>query len=187
MILLALLLQAAPTPPATIRVAPDTALVERDPATGVGYANFDFVIGSRARSAARAGLHRDDRAQLRPAELVLRRFCDTSGLSPCIRTVPGPDPRIRAPLTIVYNPFDELPAGLAAARAPVRARVRRLPAAPWSILSWSRRYRSGTTSTRTDLVLAAPRAGAGVRRPRLLRPPSPVEPRAPGRGQALPP
>lgn len=111
MILLALLLQAAPTPPATIRVAPDTALVERDPATGVGYANFDFVIGSRA--AAPLELVSIVMTAHDPAgRLVLRRFCDTSGLSPCIRTVPD---RVLDPggSTIVYNPFDELPAGLA--------------------------------------------------------------------------
>jgi hypothetical protein len=111
-LLLALLLQAAPPPPpATVRVAPDTALVERDPATGVGYANFDFVLTSRAETSlelASIVMTAHDPA----GQLVLRRFCDTSGLSPCIRTVPD---RVLAPggSTIVYNPFDELPAGLA--------------------------------------------------------------------------
>ncbi len=110
MLLLALLLQAAPLPaPLAVRVAPDTALVERDPASGVGYANFDFVVTSGAAGplelvsivvTAHAG-----------GQLVLRRFCDTSGLSPCIRTIPD---RTIPPgaSAIVYNPFDELPAHL---------------------------------------------------------------------------
>src|SRR4051794_33963153 len=119
MLLLALLLQLAPLPAAAapapgglaLRLAPDTALVERDPLTGVGYANFDFLISRYAQAGGQ------------PLELVsivmtghdvagtpiLRRFCDTSGLSPCIRTVPDRtlDPGAGA---IVYNPFYELPA-----------------------------------------------------------------------------
>ncbi|HYC32270.1 MAG TPA: M23 family metallopeptidase [Gemmatimonadales bacterium] len=108
MLLLALLLQAAvPAAALTVRVAPDTALVERDPTTGVGYANFDFVIASRAEAPLELVsivMTAHDSA----GRLLLRRFCDTSGLSPCIRTVPD---RTLNPggSTIVYNPFDELP------------------------------------------------------------------------------
>ena len=115
MLLLTLLLQlGSPPGPAglAVRLAPRTALVERDPATGVGYANFDLLISSSAaQPGSGAGLHRDDRAQPGWSTLVLRRFCDTSGLSPCIRTVPDRtvDPGATA---IVYNPFHELPAGV---------------------------------------------------------------------------
>jgi hypothetical protein len=119
MLLLALLLQLAPPPgPAapsaaglSVRLAPDTALVERDPATGVGYANFDLLVTSGA--AQRVELVSIVVTAHDPAgALVLRRFCDTSGLSPCIRTVP--DRRLDPGATaIVYNPFDELPPGLA--------------------------------------------------------------------------
>ena len=118
MFLFALLLQTAPTAtPAAlrpagvaVRIVPDTALVERDPSTGVGYANFDFLITSRAteqRELVSIVLTAHDTA----GRLVLRRFCDTSGLSPCIRTVPD---RTLTPggSGIVYNPFDELPASL---------------------------------------------------------------------------
>ena len=118
MLLLPLLLQiatpSAATPPGgtavTVRVAPDTALVERDPATGVGYANFDFLVTSGAAQPLELVsivMTAHDAA----GELVLRRFCDTSGLSPCIRTVPD---RTLEPggSAIVYNPFDELPARL---------------------------------------------------------------------------
>jgi hypothetical protein len=112
-LLLALLLQALPTavPPTTatlaVRVVPDTALVERDPSSGVGYANFDFLITSRAAAPVELVsivMTAHDAA----SQLVLRRFCDTSGLSPCIRTVPD---RTLTPGTsgVVFNPFDELP------------------------------------------------------------------------------
>jgi hypothetical protein len=106
MLLLALLLQTA-----TLRVVPDTALIERDPTTRVGYANFDFVIASRAAAPVELAsivmtAHDAD------GRMLLRRFCDGSGLGPCIRTVPD---RVVRPggSTIVYNPFDELPAGVA--------------------------------------------------------------------------
>ena len=115
MLLLALLLQLAPPAPATtgpnalaVRLAPDTGLVERDPATGVGYANFDFLITSVAAQPlelASIVMTGHDPA----GALVLRRFCDTSGLSPCIRTLPDRtlDPTATS---IVYNPVHELPA-----------------------------------------------------------------------------
>ena len=114
MLLLALLLQAAPTGPAalSVRLAPDTALVERDPATGVGYANYDFLIRSGRPAAAPLELTTVDMtARDATGVLLLRRFCDGSGLSPCIRTVPDRtlDP---GATTIVYNPFHELPARL---------------------------------------------------------------------------
>jgi murein DD-endopeptidase MepM/ murein hydrolase activator NlpD len=115
MLLLALLLQAAPTPRpggVTVRLAPDTALIERDPVSGVGYANFDFLITSGAGSGPPLELvsivvTAHDAA----GAMVLRRFCDASGLSPCIRTLPERtlDPGAS---TIVYNPFHELPARL---------------------------------------------------------------------------
>jgi hypothetical protein len=114
MLVLALIqLASAPAPAASaaglsVRVAPDTALVERDPGTGVGYANFDLLIGNEAgppRELVSIVMTAHDAA----GRLVLRRFCDRSGLSPCIHTIPG---RALAPgaTTIVYNPFDELPA-----------------------------------------------------------------------------
>ena len=109
MLLLALSLQTAPAT-ATVRIAPDTALIERDPATGVGYANFDILIASRAEAPLELVsivMTAHDPA----GRLLLRRFCDTSGLSPCIRTIP--DRTLDAGgSTIVYNPFDELPAGV---------------------------------------------------------------------------
>jgi hypothetical protein len=116
-LLIALLLQTPTPAPAAaqagsvaVRIAPDTALVERDPATGVGYANFDFLISNGGRAALELTsivMTAHDAA----GRMVLRRFCDTSGLSPCIHTVP--DRRLRAGGTaIVYNPFDELPARL---------------------------------------------------------------------------
>jgi hypothetical protein len=109
MLLLALLLQTSAA--LTVRVAPDTALVERDPMTGVGYANFDFLVASRT-GAPRELVSIVVTAYEGSGELVLRRFCDTSGLSPCIHTVP--DRRIEpGGPAIVYNPFDELPPGLA--------------------------------------------------------------------------
>jgi hypothetical protein len=114
MLLLALLLQLAPpaapaSPGLAVRLAPDTALVERDPATGVGYANFDLLVTNGAAAGpplelASIVMTAHDSA----GALVLRRFCDTSGLSPCIRTVPDRtlDPGATA---IVYNPFHDLP------------------------------------------------------------------------------
>jgi hypothetical protein len=113
MLLLALLLQAAPpsaASPLGVRLAPDTALVERDPATGAGYANFDLLITNRAASGPPLELASIVMTAYAPAgALVLRRFCDGSGLSPCIRTVPD---RTLEPgaTTIVYNPFYQLPA-----------------------------------------------------------------------------
>ena len=91
-----------------MRVVPDTVLVERDPSTGIGYANFDFLITSRSAAPIElvsVVMTAHDLA----GQLLLRRFCDRSGLSPCIRTVPD---RLLAPggSMIVYNPFDELPA-----------------------------------------------------------------------------
>jgi hypothetical protein len=52
-------------------------------------------------------------ARDRAGTLLVRRFCDTSGLSPCIRTVPDRtlDPGASA---IVYNPFYEQPPRLGA-------------------------------------------------------------------------
>ena len=118
MLLLALLLQLAPQPGTAapgqaelaVRLAPDTALIERDPATGVGYANFDLLVTSAAAKPLELSsivMTGHDPA----GTLLLRRFCDTSGLSPCIRTVPDRtlDP---GATTIVYNPFHELPARL---------------------------------------------------------------------------
>jgi hypothetical protein len=122
MLLLALLLQLAPPPvPAaprltglTVRLAPDTALVERDPLTGVGYANFDLLITSAPAVEPRELVSIVMTAHDPAGALVLRRFCDTSGLSPCIRTVP--DRSLSPGATgIVYNPFHELPA-----RVPLR-------------------------------------------------------------------
>jgi hypothetical protein len=112
MLLLALLLQVAPPSGLAVRPAPDTALVERDPATGVGYANFDLLIARDSAAAQPLELVSIVMTAHDPAgALVLRRFCDTSGLSPCIRTVPD---RTLGPgaTTIVYNPFHELPARL---------------------------------------------------------------------------
>ena len=113
MLLLALLLQAAPPSGATtlaVRLAPDTALVERDPLTAAGFANFDFLLTSGAAQPlelASIVMSAHDPA----GAMLLRRFCDGSGLSPCIRTVPDRtlDPGAS---TIVYNPFHELPARL---------------------------------------------------------------------------
>ena len=112
MLMLALLLQAAaPSGPAAlaVRLEPDTALVERDPASGVGYANFDFLVTHNASAGsslelASVVMTAHDAAGV----LLLRRFCDGSGLSPCIRTVPDRtlDPGATA---ILYNPFHELP------------------------------------------------------------------------------
>jgi hypothetical protein len=95
-----------------VRLAPDTALVERDPATGVGYANFDLLLARDTATAQRLELVSIVMTARDPAgALILRRFCDTSGLSPCIRTVP--DRTLDAGATaIVYNPFQELPARL---------------------------------------------------------------------------
>jgi len=113
MLLLALLLQAAPPSGVgtlTVRLAPDTALVERDPLTGAGFANFDFLFTSgAARSLELASIVMT--AHDPAGAMLLRRFCDGSGLSPCIRTVPDRalDPGAS---TIVYNPFYELPARL---------------------------------------------------------------------------
>jgi hypothetical protein len=110
MLFLALLLQAMPAAPATVRVAPDTALVERDPSTGVGYANFDFLIASSAEAPLEL-VSIVMTAHDSIGRMVLRRFCDRSGLSPCIRTIPD---RVLDPQSsiILYNPFHELPAGL---------------------------------------------------------------------------
>jgi len=115
MLLLALLIQAAAASgPAAlaVRLAPDTALIERDPASGVGYANFDFLVTHNASAGsslelASVVMTAHDAAGV----LLLRRFCDGSGLSPCIRTVPD---RTLEPgaTTIVYNPFYQLPARL---------------------------------------------------------------------------
>ena len=89
MLVLALLLQLAPPSGLAVRPAPDTALVERDPATGVGYANFDLLIARDTAAARTLELVSIVMTAHDPAgALVLRRFCDTSGLSPCIRTVP---------------------------------------------------------------------------------------------------
>jgi len=108
MLLLALLLQAAPpsgTANLTVRLAPDTALVERDPLTGAGFANFDFLVTSgaaRPLELASIVMTAHDPA----GAMLLRRFCDGSGLSPCIRTMPD---RALAPgaSTIVYNPLPQ--------------------------------------------------------------------------------
>ncbi len=115
MLLLALFLQAAaPAGPGAlaVRLAPDTALVERDPASGTGYANFDLLVTNRASAGsslelASVVMTAHDGAGV----LLLRRFCDGSGVSPCIRTVPDRtvDP---GATTIVYNPFHQLPAHL---------------------------------------------------------------------------
>jgi hypothetical protein len=114
-LLVALLVQAAPPSGGStlgVRLAPDTALVERDPATGAGYANFDLLVTNRAASGPPLELASIVMtAYDRGGALVLRRFCDGSGLSPCIRTVP--DRTLEAGgTTIVYNPFYELPARL---------------------------------------------------------------------------
>lgn len=114
MLLLALLLQAAPPGPTalTVRLAPDTALVERDPATGAGYANFDLLLSRGPSAGPPLELASIVMTAHDPAgAMVLRRFCDGSGLSPCIQTVPARSLEPGA-TAIVYNPFFELPARL---------------------------------------------------------------------------
>jgi Peptidase family M23 len=112
-LLLVLFLQVSSGPGAlALRLAPDTALIERDPATGAGYANFDLLVTSGAAKGPPLALASIVMTALDGnGRLLLRRFCDTSGLSPCIRTVPDRtlDP---GAASIVYNPFHELPAGL---------------------------------------------------------------------------
>ncbi len=111
--LFAQLAQASPPDSAggmMVRVAPESVLVERETGSAQGYVNFDFLVSNR--TAAPTELRsvvvtaRDGRG-----EVVLRRFCDTSGISPCIETVPG---RVidAGGTGIVYNPFPVLPTGV---------------------------------------------------------------------------
>ncbi|MEO8227256.1 MAG: M23 family metallopeptidase, partial [Gemmatimonadota bacterium] len=95
-------------PGMTLRVAPDTVLVERSAVTtGARYLNFDFLItngsGSERRLAAVRLSARDARGGL-----VYQRFCDGSGFSPCIAAVP--ERQLAATESAaLYNPFHTLP------------------------------------------------------------------------------
>jgi hypothetical protein len=136
LLLPALLLQVASSPaPITsaraglaVRLAPGTALVERDPGTGLGFANFDLLITNGAAAGPPLELASIVMtAHDRTGALLLRRLCDTSGLSPCIRTVP--DWRLDPGATgIVYNPFHELRGALRQLRGD-RPRERRIQTA----------------------------------------------------------
>src|SRR6478736_4279894 len=111
---LLLLLQApSPRPGIVVAVAPARVWIEQDPSlpNAPQYLNFDLIItnsaaGPRTLSAIR--LTATDRSGLS----AWQRYCDGSGLSPCIATVPGRE--IAAGKSgIIYNPFHTLPGDLA--------------------------------------------------------------------------
>ncbi len=108
---LLLFLQAAPTPRSgvSVEVAPVTPWIEQDPSVAGSpqYLNFDLILingAATARTLAAITLSATDPS----GTPVLQRYCDGSGLSPCIATIPGREiaPGARA---IVYNPFHTLP------------------------------------------------------------------------------
>ncbi len=106
--LLALLQAAAlssPGGPLTVRVAPDTVYVEQDERSRL--VNFDFLLDNgrtepRLLTAVRLSAYDTGN------RLVWRRFCDQSGMSPCIHTLPGRE-LAAGGSGILYNPFYSLP------------------------------------------------------------------------------
>lgn len=103
----------APRPAVTVAVAPDHPRIEQDPSlpNGPQYLNFDLVIANGttgARTLSAIHLTATDRA----GATLWQRYCDGSGLSPCIATIPGRE--IAAGRSgIIYNPFHTLPGDLA--------------------------------------------------------------------------
>lgn len=111
--ILALLQLAAALPHAassemTMRVAPETVLVERSGVTtGARHLNFDFLITNGTASERRLAAVRLSARDARGG-LLYQRFCDGSGFSPCIATMP--DRTLAASQSAaVYNPFHTLP------------------------------------------------------------------------------
>ena len=106
---------AADTVPLAVRPVPATPWIEQDPAArgAPQFLNFDLVVtngGAEARTLVEVRMSAYDSAR----QLVQRRFCDRSGFSPCIATLPE---REVAPggSAIIYNPFHTLPGDLALA------------------------------------------------------------------------
>ena len=96
----------------SVTVAPGTPWIEQDPSapTSSQFLNFDFLIangGGAPRTLAEVRLSVFDPAH----QLVLRRFCDGSGISPCNATLP--DRLVPAGGSVIlYNPFHTLPGDL---------------------------------------------------------------------------
>lgn len=96
----------------TVTTAPTTPWIEEDPslAGSPQYLNFDLLVTGHPtapRTLERVAVRAFDAA----GHLVHQRFCDGSGISPCIATLPD---RAVAPggRAIVYNPFPSFPAGI---------------------------------------------------------------------------
>lgn len=144
LLLLAQLAQAAGAAPASaalsVRVAPGEVLVERARSDGTGdrYLNFDFLVsnGSPVEAELQAVRVSGHDAS---GTLLFRRFCDRSGISPCIGTVPD---RTLAPgaTGIIYNPFHTLPGDL-----------------PLATLSYELAYQVGESGADTLRITVTPR------------------------------
>ncbi|MBA2626883.1 MAG: M23 family metallopeptidase [Gemmatimonadales bacterium] len=107
---LLVLLQVEPAK-ISVRVTPDPALIERSADVGgTRSVNFDFQVTNGTPAAKRLESVRVSVHDAR-GTLVLRRFCDGSGFSPCIATVPDRviDPSVT---TVIYNPFHTFRADL---------------------------------------------------------------------------
>ena len=109
---LLLALQAQVPAGISVATAPATPWIEHDPSLpgSPQYLNFDLLITGHPaapRTLERVTVRVFDAA----GRLVHQRFCDGSGISPCIATLPD---RTVAPggSAIVYNPFSSFPAGL---------------------------------------------------------------------------
>ena len=109
---LLLLLQTQAAATVAVTTAPATPWIEQDPSLpGSGQLlNFDLIVTGHPtapRTLQRVAVSAFDAA----GRLMHQRFCDGSGISPCIATLPD---RSVAPggSAIIYNPFPSFPAGL---------------------------------------------------------------------------